>query len=50
MEPVTHRHRAIRGQIVDREVRRLELSQRAKRGATNTASPRATPAVAPHRR
>jgi hypothetical protein len=50
MEPVTHRHRAIRAQIVDCEVRRLVLSQRASREATTTASPRATPPVAPDRR
>jgi hypothetical protein len=31
MEPVAHRRRAIRDQIVDREVRRLEILQRARR-------------------
>jgi hypothetical protein len=36
---VAHRSRAIRDQIVDREVRRLELSQRAKREAADAASP-----------
>jgi hypothetical protein len=36
MEFVAHRPRAIRDQIVDREVRRLELIQRAKRNANAT--------------
>jgi hypothetical protein len=44
MEPVAHRRHAIRDQIVDREVRRLELRQRAAREAT-TPSPAATPAA-----
>ena len=36
METVAHRRRAIRDQIVDREVRRLELMQRTKRAVTAT--------------
>jgi hypothetical protein len=36
MEPVAHRQRAIRDQIIDREVRRLELRQRAAREATES--------------
>jgi hypothetical protein len=47
MEPVAHRQRAIRDQIVDREVRRLELLQRTKREATTTPSPTATPQTGP---
>jgi hypothetical protein len=50
MEPVAHRQRAIRDQIVDREVRRLELLQRAKRETTTTPLPPATPSIAPDRR
>jgi hypothetical protein len=42
MEHVAHRPRAIREQIIDREVRRLELRQRATREAATTASPPAT--------
>ena len=43
MEPIAHRQRAIRDQIVDREVRRLELLQRSKREAAATPSPPAVP-------
>jgi hypothetical protein len=39
MDIVAHRPRANRDRIVDREVRRLELIERAKREATAT-SPR----------
>lgn len=38
MEPVAHRRRAIRDQIVDREVRRLEILQRARRKIATTPS------------
>jgi hypothetical protein len=34
--PIAHRRRAIRDQIVDREVHRLELIQRARRQAAGT--------------
>ena len=46
MDDVAHRSRAKRDQIVDREVRRLELMQRAKREAP-AASPRPEPRVTP---
>ncbi len=38
MEHVAHRRRAIRDQIIDREVRRLEMLQRAKRKLAATPS------------
>jgi hypothetical protein len=50
MEPVAHRQRAIRDQIVDREVRRLELLERTKRKAATTPSPTATRQPSPDRR
>ena len=40
MTTVAHRPRAVRDQIVDREVRRLELSQRAKRRKDSRADRR----------
>jgi hypothetical protein len=43
MDPVAHRPHAIRDKIVDREVRRLELVQRAKRESAATPPPPATP-------
>ena len=45
MEPVTHRRRAIRDQIVDREVHRLELLQRLEREAAATPQPPEAPGV-----
>ena len=47
MEPVTHRRRATRDQIVDREVRRLELLQRRRREAAATPQPPRAPGVEP---
>jgi hypothetical protein len=43
MEPVAHRPHANRDKIVDREVRRLELAQRAKRESAAAPLPPATP-------
>jgi hypothetical protein len=50
MENVAHRPHAIRDQIVDREVRRLELIQRAQREAAAARRPPATPDTPPEPR
>jgi hypothetical protein len=50
MESVAHRQHAIRDQIVDREIRRLELLQRARREAGTVPSPPAPPPTPPDRR
>jgi hypothetical protein len=50
MEIVAHRPRAIRDRIVDREVRRLELIQRAKREATATPPQPEAPGMPPEPR
>jgi len=49
VESVAHRQHAIRDQIVDREVRRLELLQRAEREAAARREPPTTPETAPAR-
>jgi hypothetical protein len=50
MEIVAHRPRAIRDRIVDREVRRLELMQRAQREAAATPPQPGSPGVPPEPR
>lgn len=50
MKSIAHRQHAIRDQIVDREVRRLELLQRAKQEAAAKREPRDAPDTAPDAR
>jgi hypothetical protein len=47
MENIAHRQHAIRDRIVDREIRRLELIQRAQREAAAALRPPATPDTRP---
>jgi hypothetical protein len=50
MQIVAHRRRAIRDQIVDREVRRVELIERARREAVATRPQTGAPVMPPERR